>query len=84
MILAGLAIRYDGKLSHLFIFYFRFDGQNLTTYFPTEHSHGYTYGLASYNGQPFITGSYNEHSKTEMMNFKKMRWTTVPDYPFRS
>ena len=67
---------------HLIIL--RFDGEKFETYFSTQHSHGYTYGVGSNQGQPFTTGSYNDHSKTEIMDLVTLRWKSAPDYPFRS
>ena len=43
--------------------------------------------MASYQGQPLTTGSYGSydgHSKTEIMNVESGKWTSGPDYPFGS
>ena len=46
----------------------------------SDYEHKKVLSLASYEGRPFVTGSYN-HSKTELLNIKKMRWTTKTDFP---
>ena len=50
----------------------------------TTFEHSMIYHLAKYLGQPFITGSYYRHAKTEIMRLESGEWESGPDYPFHS
>ena len=62
----------------------RYDGQKVETVQSTTYGHNMIFHLASYRGQPFTTGSWTGHSKTEIMNLQTGKWISAPDYPFHS
>ena len=47
----------------------------------STHIHRYIFGrLGSYLGQPFVTGGWDNHHKTEIMNMDTLQWEDGPDY----
>ena len=50
----------------------------------TISNHEWIYHLAKYLGQPFTTGSWYSHAKTEIMRLESGEWESGPDYPFHS
>ena len=64
---------------------FRFNGRVVEQVRSTTYEHDMIYHLASYRGQPLTTGSSRPgHAKTEIMDLKSGKWTSGPDYPFKS
>ena len=67
---------------------FRFDGQLVESANSTMYSHSYITHLASYRGQPLVTGNRNSvnytenHTKTEILNLETGKWRTEANYPF--
>ena len=70
-----------GKLYHDKI---RFDGISVQEAKSTTFEHDGIYHLAKYLGQPFTTGSWGSHAKTEIMRLESGEWESGPDYPFHS
>ena len=70
-----------GKLYHDKI---RFDGISVGEAKSTTFEHSRIYHLAKYLGQPFTTGSWGGHAKTEIMRLESGEWESGPDYPFHS
>ena len=62
----------------------RFDGISVEEAKSTTFGHNSIYHLAKYLGQPFTTGSYRSHAKTEIMRLESGEWESGPDYPFHS
>ena len=64
---------------------FRFDGDNFIKTTDSKCIHGYTFGLANYQGMAFTTGSFWRDDclvVTELYDFESDQWTSGPDYPF--
>ena len=53
----------------------------------SDYEHRYVSSLASYRGSPFVTGGSGspggnpDHSKTELLDIKKMKWEAKADFP---
>ena len=69
------------KISHDKI---RFDGISVEEAKSTTFGHSDILHLAKYLGQPFTTGSWTGHAKTEIMRLESGEWESGPDYPFHS
>ena len=64
---------------------FRFDGNSVEEAKSTNFKHYAIHQLATYQGQPLTTGSYEPaHVKTEIMSLETGKWESGPDYPFYS
>ena len=49
----------------------------------SSYPHRSTIGFASYEGQPFTTGSLNPRNlKTEIMDLSTKQWREAASYPF--
>ena len=62
----------------------RFDGKSVEEAKSLNYQHSHIYHLAKYRGQPFTTGSWSGHAKTEIMRLESGEWESGPDYPFHS
>ena len=71
-------------MNKLFHAKFRFDGISVEEAMSTTFNHASIYHLAKYRGQPFTTGSWSGHAKTEIMRLESGEWESGPDYPFYS
>ena len=65
--------------------YFSYDGETVKLGDSTFFEHDYIFHLASYRGQPLVTGD-KYHTKTENMNLEtgKWEWMARKDYPFHT
>ena len=62
----------------------RFDGISVEEAKSTTYEHDWIHHLAKYLGQPFTTGSWGGHAKTEIMRLESGEWESGPHYPFHS
>ena len=62
----------------------RFDGISVEEAKSTTFEHKWIYHLAKYLGQPFTTGSWLDHAKTEIMHLESGKWESGPDYSIHS
>ena len=69
----------------LYYFQLRFNGNSVEEAKSANFKHYGIYQLATYQGQPLTTGSYEPaHVKTEIMSLETGKWESGPDYPFYS
>lgn len=60
-----------------------FDGTLIRREAYSSYPHRSTIGFASYEGQPFTTGSLNPRNlKTEIMDLSTKQWREAASYPF--
>ena len=59
-----------------------FDGTNFQSEPSSIFPHNLVKALGNYKDSPFVTGSYPDSLKTEILDYGTSTWVQTADYPF--